>query len=133
MIVRSRTEYIKIKDLKGGYLYRIDARNANYGVWLPAIEAFAISRIKFFDNFVFEEHHWDCKAFATVKPLEEIEKSPFRPEDIKIIHLEKDGKTTYFGYKDEEKLLEYLNKFEGDRDYLTPAWMICDEKSKQNK
>lgn len=126
--MKSRTDYIKIKDLKNGYLYYIDARNASYGIWIPEKEAFAISRIKFFDNFIFEEHHWDCKAFATVQPLKEIEKSPFKSEDLLTVHIREDGKTTYFGYKDEEKLLEYLNKFEGNRDYLKPAWLLREEK-----
>ena len=129
--MRARIDYIKIKDLKGGYLYRIDARNAEYGIWIPEIEAFVISRIKFFDNFIFEEHHWDCEAFATVQPLEEIEKSPFGPKDIKVIHLKEDGKTTYFGYKDEEELLEYLNRFEGNRDYMKPAWLLHEEKENE--
>lgn len=125
--MKSRTDYIKIKDLKGGYLYYIDARNARYGIWIPEKESFAISRIKFFDNFIFEEHHWDCEAFATVQPLKEIEKSPFKPEDLVI---RKDDKTTYFGYKNEEKLLEYLNEFEGGRDYLKPMWLLHEEKEK---
>jgi len=107
MATRGIKEYIKIKDLKGGYLYRISARNADYGIWIPSRESFAISRIKFGNNFIFEEHHWDCEAFATVKPLEKIEKSPFHATDIKITHTEK-----FFGYKNEEDLLKYLNKFE---------------------
>ena len=130
--MKARTDYIKIKDLKGGYLYYIDARNASYGIWIPEKKAFAISRIKFFDNFIFEEHHWDCEAFATVKPLKEVEKSPFEPENLVTVHIREDGKTTYFGYKDEEKLLEYLNLFEGDRDYLKPMWKLHEEKDKQS-
>ena len=108
MATRGIKEYIKIEDLKAGYLYKISARNADYGIWIPSRESFAISRIKFGDNFIFEEHHWDCESFATVKPLEEIEMSPFHATDTKIIYTEK-----FFGYKNEEDLLEYLNKFEG--------------------
>ena len=107
MATKGIKNYIKMEDLKAGYLYRISARNASYGIWIPARESFAISRIKFRDNYIFEEHHWDCEAFATVKPLEEIEKSPFYSGDIGIVYTEK-----YFGYKNEEDLLEYLNKFE---------------------
>jgi hypothetical protein len=107
MATKGIKEYIKIKDLKGGYLYKIAARNADYGIWIPSRESFAISRIKFSNNFIFEEHHWDCESFATVKPLKEIEKSPFYSDDINIIYTKK-----YFGYKNEEDLLEYLNKFE---------------------
>ncbi len=109
-------EYIKMKDLKSGYLYLIKARNANYGIWIPERQSFAISRIKFGSNYIFEEHHWDCKSFATAAPLEEIEESPFKAEDIKIIYPEKDGKK-YFCYQNEEALLGYLNKFEGERSH----------------
>lgn len=128
----AKEKYIKIKDLKGGYLYYIDARNASYGLWIPEKEAFAISRIKFFDNFIFEENHWDCKSFATAQPLKEIEKSPFKPEDLVMVHIKEDGKTTYFGYKNEEKLLEYLNEFEGNRDDLKPMWLLREEKEEED-
>jgi len=114
--MRPHTDYIKMKDLKGGYLYHIYARNASYGIWVPKKESFVISRIKFSENFIFEEYHWDCKTFATVQPLKEIEKSPFEVEDIVADHTREEGKTIYFRYKNEEKLLEYLNKFEGSRD-----------------
>lgn len=107
MATRGIKDYIKIEDLKGGYLYRTAARNADYGIWIPSRESFAISRIKFGSNYIFEEHHWDCESFATAKPLEEIEMSPFHATDIEIIYTDK-----YFGYKNEKDLLEYLNKFE---------------------
>ena len=107
-------EYIKMEDLKPGYLYKIVARNANYGIWIPEHLSFAISRVKFGRNYVFEEHHLDCESFATAAPLKEIEKSPFEAKNIKINHVEKDGQK-YFGYQDENKILEYLNRFEGDR------------------
>ena len=99
MATKGIKEYIKMEDLKGGYLYKISARNANYGIWIPLRKSFAISRIKFRDNFIFEEHHWDCESFATVKPLEEIEKSPFYDENIEIFYTKK-----YCGYKDDDKL-----------------------------
>lgn len=103
-------EYLKIDQLKAGYLYKIIARNANYGIWVPQNESFIISRIKFGNNYLFEEHHWDCVAFATVKPLEELEKSPF-VEEIKISELEKNGRK-YMGYPRSKEILDYLNKFE---------------------
>jgi len=109
--------YIKMKDLKPGYLYKIIARNASYGIWLPQRQSFAISRIKFGSNYIFEEYHYDCEAFATAQPLEEIEKSPFNFEDVKIFYSE-DG---FFGYNNEKELLKYLNKFEGDREYMWPT------------
>ena len=96
-----------MEELKDGYLYEIIARNASYGIWRSDKQAFIISRIKFGSNFTFEEHHFDCPAWATAQPLKEIEESPFKVED-----LEK-----------EKEVLEYLNKFEDDRDYMKPAWM----------
>lgn len=104
-------EYLKIDQLKDDYLYKIIARNANYGIWIPQRKGFIISRIKFGNNYLFEEYHWDCEAFATVQPLEEIEKSPFKSEDINIVDFVKEGKK-YWGYSREEEILEYLNKFE---------------------
>lgn len=104
-------EYLKMDQLKAGYLYKIRARNANYGIWLPQRQGFIISRIKFGDNYLFEEYHWDCEAFATVKPLEEIEKSPFNADEINIEHSERDGKK-FFGYPNSKAILTYLNKFE---------------------
>lgn len=95
--------YIKIPDLKDGYLYKIIARNASHGIWKSDVEGFIISRIKFGDNFIFEEYHYDCPAWGTAQPIEEIEKAPFNTESLK-----------------EEAVLEYLNKFEGDRAYQWP-------------
>ena len=119
MATKEIKDYIKMDDLKAGYLYKISARNAAYGIWIPERLAFAISRIKFGNNYIFEEHHWDCEAFATAKPLEEIERSPFCADEIKIYYSE----GGFFGYNDEEALLKYLNEFEGERDYLKPAYM----------
>jgi len=96
-------KYLKIDELKGGYLYKIIARNATFGIWIPQRYSFVISRTKFRDNYIFEEFHWDCPAFATVKPLEEIEKSPFDFEKIDIVE-----------YYKEKEMLEYLNKFEDE-------------------
>lgn len=93
-------EYLKMKELKDGYLYEIIARNAKYGIWSAEKEAFLISRIKFDDNFLFEEHHYDCPAFATAQPIREIEKAP--------------------KWYEEKNILKYLNKFEGNRDYMYP-------------
>lgn len=104
-------EYLKMDQLKAGYLYRIRARNASYGIWLPQRQGFVISRIKFGNNYLFEEYHWDCEAFATVKPFEEIERSPFDAEKINIEHSEKDGKK-FFGYPKWKEILKYLNEFE---------------------
>jgi len=118
-------DYIKIKDLKDGYLYKIIARNARYGIWKAETQGFIISRIKFGSNYAFEEYHYDCKAFPTAQPIEEIEKSPF---DTKHLCREQDDE--HFWFTNEDAVLKYLNKFENTngRDNLksaheNPIWL----------
>ena len=103
-------EYLKMNQLKPGYLYEIDARNAGYGIWIPRKGSFIISRIKFGLNFLCEEDHWDSENNGTAKPIKEIEKSPFSDNDINITKLESDD-NAYAEYQDEKKILEYLNRF----------------------
>lgn len=94
-----RIKYLKPEELKVGYLYEIDARNASYGIWMGIdYGEFLISRHKFGDNFLFEEIHVDLSdGFGTVKPLREIEETPF---DM--------TKFNFSGNKD-NYVLEYLN------------------------
>lgn len=76
-------DYIKVEDLKEGYLYRIMARNADYGIWFPSEQGFVIRRLKFDNVFTFTELHWDLSDhFGTAKPLLELEKSPFTDDDL---------------------------------------------------
>ena len=76
-------EYIKMPDLKNGYIYEIKARNANYGVWIENKSAFMISRWKFKANYLFLEIHWDKdEQFGTVKPIKLLEKFQFEIKDI---------------------------------------------------
>jgi len=103
-------EYLKMDQLKSGYLYEIEARTAGHGIWIPQKESFIISRIKFGDNFLFEENHFDSENNGTAKPIKEIEKSPFSDNDINITKLENDN-NEYAEYQDEKEILEYLNKF----------------------
>jgi hypothetical protein len=93
-------DYLKMEELKDGYLYEVIARNAKYGIWNSDTQGFTISRIKFGSNFLFEEYHYDCPSFATAQPVKEIEKAP--------------------SGAGEKEVLEYLNKFEGDRAYMWP-------------
>lgn len=97
--------YIKLDNLKDGYTYTIDARNASVGIYLKKNKSFLISRIKFSDNYLFEEYHWDTgEPFGTVKPIEEIEKAPFEFELDQRIEDEQ-----------EQQVLKYLNTIEGTR------------------
>jgi hypothetical protein len=95
--LEEKLDYLKVEELKDGYLYHILARNADYGIWQKDKGTFLISRFKFGDNYLFEEAHYDLSDdFGTVRPLMEIEKIPFYEEMFKI--------------KD-DKVLKYLNKF----------------------
>lgn len=101
-----------MRELRQGYLYKIEARNATYGIWNYKTRGFIISRIKFTSNYVFEEYHWDSdKIYGTAQPMEEVERSPFKPEDLIEDYLEKNG-NKYISYAKSEKILEYLNRFE---------------------
>ena len=80
---KDTVDYLKVEDLKEGYLYRIMARNADYGVWFASEDGFVIRRLKFNDVFTFTELHWDLSDhFGTAKPLMELEASPFTKEDL---------------------------------------------------
>lgn len=106
--------YLKINELKEGYLYSIQARNGHFGIWNSKIDAFEISRHKLGKNFVFEEYHIDCPAWATAMPLREIEKSPFTNEDFDR------GEDLYS--KKEEEILTYLNNFEEQKMKELEEW-----------
>ena len=104
--------YLKVEELKSGYLYRIRARNGTVGVWNPDKGEFVLSRYKFHDNFMFGEIHWDLSdSFGTVKPWEELEKSPFTVEDLTDRVMSKNGEH-WWGNPKEEELLKYLNEWE---------------------
>ncbi len=71
-------EYIKMQDLKDGYIYKIIARNTKYGVWIKEKNGFMISRWKFNSNYLFIEFHWDFDDLVgTAKPIKLIDKFPF--------------------------------------------------------
>jgi hypothetical protein len=77
-------EYLSIDELKPYYLYKIRARNARYGIWVPlGSKGFLIRREDFGDYYIFVEEHWDeGPPFGTVRPLEELELTPFIGEDF---------------------------------------------------
>lgn len=96
--------YLKTEELKEGWLYRINARNAKYGIWCEKDMGFYISRVKFGRNYLFVEIHWDLSpSFGTVKPIHAVEESGFDTSKLDDWqtpeHLEKE-------------VLEYLNKYE---------------------
>lgn len=71
--MKNNNNYIKLEDCKDSYLYIIDARNADIGIFEKEKNHFIISRFKFKSNFIFHEDHWDTGApFGTVKPIKEL-------------------------------------------------------------
>ena len=100
--------YLKMNGLKHGYLYKIHARNACFGIWDASKRGFVISRHKFGGNFTFMEFHWDCESFATVRPHKELVESPFDPSDY-----------------NEAKILKYLNDVTERCNQYEPETDIC--------
>ena len=91
-------QYLAIDKCKDGYLYRINARNASYGIYNEKKKSFTISRYKFGEVFLFHEDHWDTGApHGTAKCLKEIEKAP--------------------EFNNDKEKLEYLDKFSDDEEY----------------
>ena len=115
-------ECIQTPDLISGYLYQIHARNARFGIWLPQRFSFLISRVKFSSNYLFEEIHFNASDWhGTARPMVEMERSPFKAEELNYKEFQRDDGDIYLDYPDSEEILEYLNMFERDdpeRKYL---------------
>jgi calcineurin-like phosphoesterase family protein len=64
-----------------GYLYWISGRNAQVGVYVRESQSFMVPREKFGHVFVDKEYHWDVDPrYGTVKPLQRLERSPFKSD-----------------------------------------------------
>lgn len=115
--------YIPMDELQDGHLYRINARNAEYGIWVAKEKGFMISRVKFNANFPFVEYHWDTGApYGTVKPYYGWMdfKVPFR--NIRnLVWIDENDPKKEWKRKKEQKLLRYLNIFE-DREWKRKLW-----------
>lgn len=107
------TDYIKIPDLKNLGLYEIQARNGAYGIWIAKEKGFFLSRIKFGDNFMFMEYHWDCPAWATAKPIRFIEQAPFEEADFDYVEKVRGWGDKYHDWRKHHEVITYLNRFEG--------------------
>ena len=94
--------------LKPFYLYRIRARNAIIGIWIPDGEGFLIRRNKFGDWHSFIEYHYDTGApFGTFMPKKELEKTPFVADDFKLKTFNGDDHE-YRMMTKEIEMMEYL-------------------------
>jgi len=97
--------YLKISELKNGYVYKIESRNAFYGVWIKSKKAFIISRWKFQRNYLTLEYHWDFNDIVgTVKPIRVLEKFPSELKDYSVEDTQN------------SEILDYLDSFDDTRD-----------------
>lgn len=79
-------KWVPIDECLDGHTYRILARNAHVGIYNAERKWFVISRVKFGNNYVSEEIHWDADPhYGTAKPLELIEKAPELKTDEEIL------------------------------------------------
>ena len=109
-MIKPNFDYIKPKDLKEGWLYKIRARNFRLGIWFKDKEGFLGRREKFTNVYTFTEIHYDLSDFfGTAFPIEEIERSPFTIEDLKYVVA---AHRTF--RPKERELLDYLEKKELD-------------------
>jgi hypothetical protein len=128
---RGNMNYLKVDELKPFYTYKIRARNGRVGIWRPKTGDFLLRRTKFYDTYTFGEIHWDLdKNFGTARPLEELEASPFKEEDLhsRVLTWEEGGlerpewadTDTYFGNPREKDILNYLKRWEDKMDMPHP-------------
>lgn len=88
-MLRNFKEYIPLSSCKDGYIYKILARNGYVGIFSSKDFSFTLSRIKFNQNFLDKEYHWDTgEPHGTVKPVEELEECPENMNDRdKLVYL----------------------------------------------
>lgn len=90
-------EYLALNACKHRVLYRLQARNIKIGIYDSDMQGFHGIRTKWGARFIDSENHWDCKEFATAKPIKELERLP---DEISL-----DNKEQLFAWLD-QKLTE---------------------------
>ena len=94
--------YIPMEDLLHGRVYILKARNIKFGIYSKTHNSFYGLRTKFNSTFVDDENHWDCKEFATAKPIKVTEYDyPYQVDDYRT------NEETLVNYK---RMHEYLDK-----------------------
>lgn len=95
-------EYIKVENLKDGYLYEIVARNTRYGIFRKEHGDFVFIRRKFNDRYLFSEIHYDLSEhFGTAKPISEVIDTPFKEKDLDYDNLEPEKYRKIMKYLDD--------------------------------
>lgn len=87
---------IPVDQCKDGYLYIIKARNASIGIFRKDMADFTISRVKFGENYIFEEIHWEASdGFGTAVPIKEIGPTPdFKGDQVaQLAYLNEQAET----------------------------------------
>lgn len=84
---------IPLRDCKHGFLYKLESRNLDFGVFNSVNSGFIGIRYKLGDKFLFTENHWEIgPPFGTAKPIEELQQVP---KDLLLVEIigSKDNKT----------------------------------------
>jgi len=71
--VEKSKNIIPIELCKHGWLYKLNSRNLDYGVYDDTQKGFTGIRTKFGSRYLFTEYHWDTgPPFGTVQPIKEV-------------------------------------------------------------
>jgi len=74
---------IPLDQCQDRHLYRVDARTLSpAAVFCQKNSSFFGIRTKFGYRFIDEEYHWECPAYATVRPLEDLGETA--PDGVKL-------------------------------------------------
>ena len=120
---------IPMSELKNNYLYEIDCRNQNRGVWIEAQQGFQIARKKFDSTFLFVEYDWETgPPFGTARAFKEIEKAPENQTDEERLNylLSHGGMTVYEckRYIDDPQYKKWVDQY-GWYNFNTGAHDVC--------
>jgi hypothetical protein len=122
---------IPINELKDGFLYEIEARNQNRGIWRESEKGFEIARTKFDKTFLFVEYEWGSGneetweingkpcvvSFATARAFREIEKVPeeLLSDDVKrleyLVSFKEPTNHDMCRYTKDEEFKKYVDRF----------------------
>lgn len=68
---------IPVGECKPGWLYQLNSRNLDYGVYDESQKGFIGIRVKFGAKYLFTEYHWDTgPPFGTAMPIKEMRPCP---------------------------------------------------------
>ena len=66
-------------NIPSAFLYKLNSRNLDYGVYDDAQKGFIGIRTKFGSRYLFTEYHWDTGSpFGTAMPIKEMKQCPIK-------------------------------------------------------